>query len=133
MQTYYEGIPYEDIGGAKTIRQLVEAFYPRVVEDPDLSPIFPEDINPVKEKQYLFLTQFFGGPPLYSDTHGHPMLRARHMPFPITPRRAQAWLRCMSEAMDEIGLEGPVREYMFQRLTMTAYHMVNRPGEAAEE
>ncbi|MBO8172871.1 MAG: globin [Bacillaceae bacterium] len=129
MQSYYEGNPYQDIGGADTIRNLVEAFYPKVIQDPDLSPIFPEDIDPVKEKQYLFLTQFFGGPPLYSEKHGHPMLRARHMPFPITPRRAKAWLRCMSEAMDEIGLEGPVREYMFQRLTMTAYHMVNRQDQ----
>ena len=34
------------------------------------------------------------------------MMRARHMNFPITPDRAQAWLECMSEAMDEVGLEG---------------------------
>lgn len=53
---------YEKIGGAKKVRQLVEAFYPRVIKHPLLKPIFPEDILPVMEKQYLFLTQFFGGP-----------------------------------------------------------------------
>jgi hemoglobin len=124
--------PYELIGGAETIARLVDAFYPRVQRDPDLFPIFPEDITPVRDKQYLFLTQFLGGPPLYSQEYGHPMLRARHMPHPVTPRRADAWLRCMQEAMDEIGLAGEVRDYIFERLTMTAHHMVNRPDEAAD-
>lgn len=76
--------PYESIGGADTISRLVDAFYPRVIAHPDLAPIFPTDITPVRDKQYLFLTQFFGGPPLYTKQYGHPMLRARHMPHQIT-------------------------------------------------
>ncbi|PWK13443.1 globin [Tumebacillus permanentifrigoris] len=117
---------YELIGGAETIRKLVDAFYKRVGQHPDLIPIFPKDLDPVADKQYLFLTQFFGGPTLYSNEYGHPMLRARHMPFEITPTRAQAWLSCMTEALDEIGLDGPVRDFVYDRLTQTAYHMVNR-------
>jgi hemoglobin len=121
--------PYEAIGGAETVQRLVDAFYKRVVKDPDLSPIFPEDILPVRDKQYLFLTQFFGGPPLYSQKFGSPMLRARHLPFPITPTRAKAWLKCMQEAMDEVGIEGPVREFLNERFTKTAHHMVNTPDQ----
>ncbi len=119
--------PYEAIGAADTIARLVDAFYPRVLAHPDLAPIFPQDIQPVRDKQYLFLTQFFGGPSLYTEQHGHPMLRARHMLHPITPKRAQAWLSCMHAAMDEIGLQGEIREYMVARLTMTAKHMINQP------
>lgn len=118
--------PYDRIGGADTVRRLVDAFYTRVAVDPDLAPIFPPDLTEVREKQYLFLTQFFGGPPLYTEAHGAPMLRARHLPRPITLRRAEAWLRCMAAAMDEVGLEGPVREFLFARLTGTAHHMVNK-------
>ncbi|TMZ36911.1 hypothetical protein EMG21_33750, partial [Klebsiella pneumoniae] len=55
---------YDRIGGYPTISRIVEAFYPRVQRDPLLAPIFPDDIRPVMEKQRLFLTQFFGGPPL---------------------------------------------------------------------
>ncbi|MCY0875788.1 MAG: globin [Firmicutes bacterium] len=127
MQTNGSQSPYEAIGGADTIRRLVDAFYRRVVKDPDLSPIFPEDITPVRDKQYLFLTQFLGGPPLYSEQHGHPMLRARHMPHPINSRRAQAWLNCMRAAMDETQLQGEMRDFIFERLTLTAHHMINQP------
>lgn len=118
--------PYELIGGDQTVSRLVEAFYRRVAKHPDLAPIFPEDLGPVAEKQRLFLTQFFGGPHLFSQQIGPPMLRARHLPHPITPRRAAAWLRCMSQAMDEVGIQGTVRDFLFSRLTQTAYHMVNQ-------
>jgi hemoglobin len=117
--------PYEEIGGADAVRALVEAFYPRVQAHPLLKPIFPENIEPVMEKQTLFLTQFLGGPTLYTDRYGHPMLRARHLPFPITPARAEAWLACMHEALDEVGITGPVREALWARLVMAAHHMVN--------
>jgi hemoglobin len=119
--------PFAAIGGAETIARLVDAFYARVVAHPELASIFPQEIGPVRDKQYLFLTQFLGGPALFSQEYGHPMLRARHMPHEITPSRAEAWLACMREAMDDIELSGDMREYIFERLTMTAHHMVNTP------
>lgn len=133
MQSEQSQTPYELIGGAETVRNLVNAFYARVALDPDLSPIFPEDFTEIKEKQYKFLTQFLGGPHLYNQAYGHPMMRKRHLPHPVTPKRAKAWLACMSEAMDEIHLEGPVREFIFARLTQVAKHMVNQPDEATED
>jgi hemoglobin len=123
---------YEKIGGDRTVRRIVEAFYPRVQQHPLLKPLFPEDLEPVKEKQYRFLTQFLGGPPLYTSVHGHPMLRARHLRFPITPKRAQAWLQCMAEALDEVGVTGEARDEMWNRLVIAAHHMVNTPDEAGD-
>lgn len=116
---------YELAGGADTIQKLVTAFYYRVESHPDLAPIFPNDFTEIRSKQYDFLTQFFGGPPLYSQKYGSPKLRARHLNFPVTPHRAQVWLKCMDEAMSEIGLSGTLRDVMFDRLTKAAYHMVN--------
>lgn len=118
--------PYEMIGGADTLARLVDTFYDLVKKHPDLSPLFPDDLTEVKERQYQFLTQFLGGPTLYSDLHGHPMLRARHMKFPIGPTQAEAWLACMSEAMDRTGLAGEIRQQIYDRLRLTAHHMVNR-------
>ncbi len=118
---------YERIGGAQTIQRIVESFYPRVLKHPDLAPIFPTDIEPVMKKQYQFLTQFCGGPPLYTLEHGHPRLRARHLPFPITPARAEAWLACMDAALDDAEVHGADREELWNRLVLTAYHMVNQP------
>lgn len=121
-------LPYEEIGEQK-LSQLIDVFYERVAQHPLLIPIFPDDFTETARKQKQFMTQYLGGPNLYTEEHGHPMLRARHMHFPITPARANAWIQCMSEAMDEIGLEGPFRDTFFQRLVMTAHHMTNRPEE----
>lgn len=118
--------PYIAIGGQEVLNELVDAFYAKVKLHPKLAPIFPEDLTETARVQKQFLTQFLGGPNLYSEEHGHPMLRARHMPFPITEERAEAWLQCMREAMDEIKLEGPIRDYFYERLTQTAYHMINQ-------
>ncbi|WP_068783415.1 globin domain-containing protein [Paenibacillus phocaensis] len=118
---------YDNLGGEGTIRRLVEAFYPRVQRDPLLGPLFPEDITPVMEKQFMFLSQFFGGPSLYSDAFGHPMMRARHLPFPVTEERAEAWLACMRAALEEIGIEEPLRGFVLERLSGPAFHFVNTP------
>lgn len=120
--------PYEAIG-EKQLHQLVETFYIHVHRHPLLKPIFPNDLTETIRKQKQFLTQFLGGPSLYSDEHGHPMLRARHMHFEITPERAEAWLECMSAAMDEVQLGTEIREFIFSRLTLTAQHMVNTPSQ----
>ncbi|OHX50911.1 globin [Planococcus salinarum] len=124
-------IPYEEIG-AERLSLLVDAFYARVAMHPKLKPIFPDDLSETARKQKQFMTQYLGGPNIYSEEHGHPRLKARHNPFPITPERAQAWLECMSEAMDEIGLSGKFRETFYQRLVMTAHHMVNAPDSEEE-
>ncbi len=116
---------YEAIGGEETIRKLVANFYPRIAKDPLMSPIFPEDLTPVEQKQFLFLTQFTGGEPLYSNQYGHPMMRARHMHFKVTPKRAERWLKLMRESMDAIGMEGFARDFLYERLTQVAGHMVN--------
>lgn len=118
--------PFEAIGG-DTLNRLIDAFYRRVGKHPDLSPIFPEDLTETARKQKQFQTQYLGGPPLYTNEHGHPMMRARHLPFEITPTRARAWLACMSDAMDEVGLDGPLRDEYYARLVLTAEHMVNTP------
>ncbi|MHA0858149.1 globin domain-containing protein [Paenibacillus sp. CMAA1364] len=119
---------YDNIGGPDGLRALVEAFYPKVQNDPLLSPLFPEDIHPIMDKQYMFLSQFFGGPSLYSDEYGHPMMRARHLPFPITKEHSQAWLNCMSEALIEIGIDEPLRGFVLNRLSGPAHHFVNTPS-----
>ncbi|MBH5317484.1 globin [Paenibacillus sp. GSMTC-2017] len=116
---------YEAIGGAEVLRSIVESFYPKVKEHPLLGPLFPEDIDPVIDRQFQFLTQFFGGPTLYSDAHGHPMMRARHLPFPVTPERAMAWLDCMRRALEEMNIDAELRKIILDRLSGPAHHFIN--------
>lgn len=121
---------YSEIGGQETIDQLVNAFYPRVYAEDELIPLFQGDMEEIKRKQRLFLSQFLGGPSLYSQEFGPPAMRQRHLPFEITPTRAQSWLRCMKEAFQEIGLdEHQAGEAFYDRLTQVAKVMVNRPDK----
>ncbi|MFC4811069.1 globin [Paenibacillus sp. GCM10023250] len=118
---------FEAVGGVAGIRRIVEAFYPKVQRNPLIGPLFPADIDPVMDRQTLFLSQFFGGPPLYSDEYGHPMMRARHLPFPITPERAEAWLGCMKEALAETDLPQELQAIILERLSGPAHHFINQP------
>lgn len=119
---------FSQIGGAETIENLVQAFYPRVYADPDLSPLFEGDMEEIMRKQRMFLSQFTGGPALYSQEFGPPAMQHRHLPFEVTPLRAMCWLRCMKEAFEEIGLnENPAGAAFYDRLTQVAGIMVNTP------
>ena len=117
-------VPY-DVIGEQLLHELVDAFYSNVSRHPELKPLFPDDLTETARKQKQFMTQYLGGPPLYTGEHGHPMLRARHIPFEITPSRAEAWLSCMRCAMDQVGLEGEIRDFFYHRLHLTAQHMIN--------
>lgn len=124
------GIPgtiYEAIGGQEAVDRLVNAHYKYIGQHPDLIPIFPEDLSESARKQRLFLTQFFGGPNLYIQERGHPMLKRRHLPFEITPERRDAWLQCFEKALNDAKIEEPYLSVIMQRISMTAQHMMNTP------
>jgi hemoglobin len=132
MQLNPAGSLYDRIG-PEALAALVTRFYARVALDPDLAPIFPADLSLTAEKQLAFLTGFLGGPPLYHQRFGHPRLRARHLPHPITPTRGRAWLACMNAALratPEIA-EADARE-LYAALARVAAHMVNTPEEAEQ-
>ncbi|MGP4106694.1 globin domain-containing protein [Virgibacillus sp. L01] len=121
------GTMFEAIGGFDSIDKLVTNFYKRVGNHPKLIPIFPDDLTETARKQRMFLTQFFGGPRLYSEERGNPMLRRRHLPFEITPERKDAWLECMNAALKDAEIDEPYKTAIFEKLTMTAHHMMNTP------
>ena len=121
------GTIYKAIGEYEAVDRIVTHFYKRVGKHPDLIPIFPEDLTETARKQRKFLTQFFGGPSLYNEEFGSPMMRRRHLPFEITPTRKDAWLECMNAALTEAEIEEPYRTAIFEKLTLTAHHMMNTP------
>jgi hemoglobin len=117
---------WQEVGGDPTFRTLVEAFYRRVEADPLLRPIFPPDLASGREKQFLFLAQYFGAPARYSEQHGHPRLRMRHFPFAITRAARDRWLAHMLEAVDEAGIAEPWRTEMRAYFEMASQAMINR-------
>jgi hemoglobin len=116
---------YEMVGGDATFEKLVDIFYQKVEADELLRPMFPEDLEPGKRWQYLFLTQFFGGPARYQQERGHPRLRMRHMPFPINQAARDHWLAHMLAAIDEVGIPEPARSEMRDYFERGSAFMIN--------
>jgi hemoglobin len=119
---------FELAGGEPTFRELVRRFYARVATDPVLRPVYPEeDLSGATERLTLFLIQYWGGPPAYSEQRGHPRLRLRHQPFAIGPRERESWLRHMTAAVDSLELAPAVRKALLDYFESASTAMINRP------
>jgi hemoglobin len=122
---------YERIGGADKVRALVERFYQLMDELPEaygIRKLHAQDLQGATEKLYKFLTGWIGGPQLYVEQYGHPMLRARHLPFVITSAERDQWLLCMNQALDETVEDAALRKELSASFAKVADHMRNREG-----
>lgn len=125
---------YEWVGGQSFFDDLVDRFYDAVETDPVLRPLYPRDLRPSRERLAGFLAQYWGGPPRYSETRGHPRLRLRHMPFAIGRPEREAWMEHMTAALDAATvadrtgrrLPDEIRDLMFDHFDKAAAFLVNR-------
>ena len=124
---------YALAGGDAPFRELVDHFYARIERDPLLRPLFPADLESGKERQFLFITQYFGGPPRYNQLRGHPRLRMRHAPFAIDQAARDAWAGHMLAAIDEVGFAEPVRSALRDYFERAATFMINQQGNSSIE
>ena len=88
---------YARMGEAAIVR-MIEDFY-RELEGSSLRPLFPADMMAAAQKSAAFFVGLLGGPPLYHQRYGNPMMRARHLPFRITPRAREEWLACFERVL----------------------------------
>lgn len=56
---------YDRVGGAPAIREAVDRFYRRLLDDPELAGYFEGDLTGLKRHQAALLTQVLGGPVQY--------------------------------------------------------------------
>ena len=116
---------YDRVGGEEFFRTLVRRFYAGIRMDPVLRPLYPDDLEAPEEHLALFLIQYWGGPQTYNAQRGHPRLRMRHAPFVIGDLERDAWLRHMSSAVREMGMEAADEQEMLAYFDMAAHQLVN--------
>ena len=118
---------WAQVGGTPTFELIVRRFYEAVREDELLAPMYPQDDWEGSEwRLRAFLEQYWGGPTTYSEQRGHPRLRMRHQPFPVTPAAKERWLHHMHAALDEAALP-PMHDAAFRDyVERAALAMVNR-------
>ena len=126
-----EQTPYLLIGGESSVARLCDRFYELMDSVPQFAAIramHPADLQSSRDKLFLFLSGWLGGPDLYVQHIGHPMLRRRHLPFAIGADERDQWVACMYLAMESIGIEEALREKLLTAFFNTADFMRNQPA-----
>ena len=129
--THFETSIYEMIGGEEGLRSLVDHFYELMDTCPEVARIrafHPKSLRRSREKLFMFLSGWSGGPPLYIEKFGHPRLRMRHMPFSIGVVERDQWLWCMNRALDQSQIAPQVVELLKVHFAEAADFMRNREG-----
>ena len=132
MQTGFKTLThYERIGGEAKVRELVQRFYDLMDTLPEaygIRKLHQSDLQGAREKLFKFLSGWMGGPQLYVEQYGHPMLRARHLPFPIGGGERDQWMLCMNQALEEVVEDADLRTELSVSFAKVADHMRNREG-----
>jgi hemoglobin len=122
---------FEWIGGEARIKALTQRFYDLMELEPaykELRAVHGSDLASARDKLFMFLCGWLGGPQHYIERYGHPRLRARHMPFVIGNLERDQWLACMDQAMGEVGVPEELRAKLRESFFQTADWMRNTPG-----
>jgi hemoglobin len=113
--------------GEEGFEKLIAAFYRQVPQNDVLRPMYPPDDLAGAEKRLRdFLIFRFGGPQRYIEERGHPRLRMRHAPFPVSDVARQQWLRMMGVALTEVDIPDEAKQLLWAYFESTAAAMINR-------
>ena len=122
---------FELVGGEAAVRALVDRFYDLMDLEPEyreLRALHPSTLDGSRDKLFWFLCGWLGGPQHYVERYGHPMLRARHLPFSIGIRERDQWMACMAQAMRDGGMDPALAGRLEKAFFGTADWMRNRGG-----
>ena len=121
--------PFARLGGEDGVRALVDRFYDLMDLEPHyavLRALHPAELAGSRDKLHWFLCGWLGGPNHYIERFGHPMLRARHMPYRIGIAERDQWLACMMQAMQERAVDAALAQRLAESFFGTADWMRNR-------
>ena len=118
---------YDQLGGMPYFEALVDRFYDGVEQDEVLAPLYPEapDFSGARHRLTLFLAQYWGGPTTYNEQRGHPMLRARHLPYPVGALQRDRWLVHMTAAVEQSGAPDDLQHELLAYFLRAADHLRN--------
>lgn len=86
--------------GKENIFQMLEDFYAEL-EKTSLRPLFPKDMKEASKKSGAFFVFLLGGPPLYHEKYGPPMMRKRHLPFVIDENARNIWIESFKKILEK--------------------------------
>jgi hemoglobin len=126
-----QATPFERLGGEGAVRSLVDRFYDLMDLEPayaGLRALHPAALEGSRDKLFWYLCGWLGGPNHYIERFGHPMLRARHLPYAIGNAERDQWMACMTQALHECAVDAELAQGLRQAFQGTADWMRNRAG-----
>ena len=113
--------------GDEGFERLVHAFYSQIPADDILGPLYPQqDMQGAEKRLRGFLIFRFGGPESYIQERGHPRLRMRHAPFPVTGAARDRWMQLMDRALAQVPMPAEAAALLRSYFESTANAMINR-------
>jgi hemoglobin len=96
---------FEHAGGTDGLRRVVAHWYPRVVADPLLHPLFGAGQATHVDHLTAFFSEVFGGPSRYTDElGGFPSLLAAHRGLNIEEAQRRRFVELFLDSADAVGL-----------------------------
>lgn len=120
---------YDQLGGEAGLRRLTRRMYELMDTLPEAAEcraIHPPSLAGSEQKLFEFLSGWLGGPPLFEDRHGPPMLRRRHFIAEIGPAERDGWLACFEKALIETVADVRLRQALREPVHRMAFHMQNK-------
>lgn len=100
--------PYDMIGGAGPIREIVDRFYDLMEADPayaELRNLHAVDLTPMRASLSDFLAAWMGGPRTWFEERPGKCLMSAHKGVTITPETARQWAEAMRRAIEGSSVE----------------------------
>ncbi|MBS0237810.1 MAG: group II truncated hemoglobin [Proteobacteria bacterium] len=122
---------YDLVGGEDGIHRLVEVFYDIIESEPEgrvlhILHLRGHGVAHSRIEQFNFLSGFLGGPRLYVEKFGHSDVRQMHAHVEIDAEARDAWLKCMSMAIDRVGLAPDIKGQLMTNFTRVAMMLKNK-------
>lgn len=123
---------FDEVGGTRTINELVRIFYDRVLADPRLAPFFQTtdvDVEALRAKQKMFIVMLLGRTRTFSGgdlSASHAGARAKGM----TEEHFDGMLDHFGASLRELGVAEAYSRDILARIESTRDAVLGREGGA---
>ncbi len=118
------------IGGEAGVTALVTSFVKALLSRDDVAELRALYLSRSLERYQIRLAEYLcgwlGGPALYQERHGLPMLREGHRNIPISRQLMVQWCACMHDALEATVADPALRLSLFGVFLRMAESLVNQ-------
>ena len=132
----YEDTSYRTMGGEGGVRRLVDLFYDEMERSPGAQRIrgmHPSDLGISRDKLWIFLCGWLGGPKRYADRWGPINVPRAHGHLDLNDDDRDAWLACMQVAIDQMDVPDDFKAYFMREIRVPAERSLSVSREQQAE